>query len=147
MKVFGRGERCAAGLGQTMNHASPKGKELKRIAPEVEQVGEGRSWSQDATGGGRIHHQAQRRTAKDEPAQSRHSVKSGPTWAIFGTHSGAKWPNLNNVEKDQTQTPKEQNRACLTKVANRPRLHRGAERSRESETMRESGRQRRRGPS
>ena len=35
----------------------------------------------------------------------------------------------------------------LTNEANRPRLHRGAERSRDSEMLRESGRQCRRGPS
>jgi hypothetical protein len=39
------------------------------------------------------------------------------------------------------------NESGLTKAANRPRLHRGAERSRGSEMLRESERQCRRGPS
>jgi hypothetical protein len=36
------------------------------------------------------------------------------------------------IEKDQTRKTTGKSRVCLTKAANRPRLHRGAERSRGS---------------
>ncbi len=52
----------------------------------------------------------------------------------------------NPIEKDQTRKTMGKSRVCLTDEAKRPRLRRGTERSRDSEMMRESGRQCRRGP-
>jgi hypothetical protein len=51
------------------------------------------------------------------------------------------------TKKDERRPSNSQQKPRLTKVANRPRLHRDDERSRDSEKLRESVRQCRRGPS
>jgi len=62
--------------------------------------------------------------------------------------SGWATPNSVGLAGERFQlTDRGKDLVSLTKEANRPRLHRGAERSRGNEMLRESGRQCRRGPS
>ena len=86
----------------------PKGKDQKRLAPRVERVGDGRSWSQDGTGLSPIHQDARWRTVLDEPAQACHSRKAGLGEVMKGPTGEARMNEPEPmIEKDQTRKTKE----------------------------------------